>query len=147
MHGTHKRFDKDLYEQYDSPGIEAVLAYLETLGIYAKRGADKYGVDLVIYAGFRPLAYIEVEVVSAWHDGPFPWSHCHVLERKGKWMTTEIGLPVTLYRLNAELTQAILVPDYVVTTDMLQEVPNRLVEEGEMMYRVPTEELETIQIC
>lgn len=144
--GVHKRFDAELYKQYDTPGIEAVLTYLDSQGVYAKRGADKYGVDVVVYAGYRPLAYIEVEVVSAWHDGEFPWSHCHVLERKGKWMTQEIGLPVTLYRLNAELTQAILIPDYVVHSGQLEEVPNRLIETGEHMYRVPTSELETICI-
>lgn len=145
--GVHKQFDEGLYKKYDEPGIQSVLTYLGDMGVYAKKGADRYGVDIVVYSGYRPLAYIEVEVVSAW-DGTraFPYHDCHVLERKAKWMVEGIGLPVTLYRLSADLSRAILIPDYVLSQDQIQEVPNRLVESGEIMYCVPTDILEEIRL-
>lgn len=142
--GIHKKFSGELYRQYDSPGIDAVLAHLDSLGVYAKRGADKYGVDAVVYSGFRPLAYIEVEVSTNWTTGPFPYPDCHVLERKGRWMLTGIGLPVTLYRLCKDLSRAILIPDHTLAPEQLTEIPNRLVGSGEHMYCVPVSGLEEV---
>lgn len=145
--GVHKRFSPQLYKQYDTPGIEAVLAYLDDQGVFAKVGADKYGVDVVVYAGLRPCAYIEVEVVRAWQSGPsWPWPDCHVLERKGKWMRGQLGLPCTLYRLSADLSTAILVPDHTLADDQLQEIQNDLVPQGELMYVVPLDELEVVDL-
>lgn len=144
--GIHKKFDKDLYKKYNEAGIQAVLSYLEDLDIYARKGDDKYGVDIVTFSGIRPAAYIEVEVVSGWREGAFPWPYCHVLERKAKWMLQGIGLPVTLYRVRADLQAAIMIPDYTLDLGQLAEVPNVLVAEGEYMYRVPTEELEQVDL-
>lgn len=147
MRGKHKSFDKELYRQFDTPGIMAVLAYLEDLGLFAKVGEDKYGVDIVVYQGLRPVAYVEVEVVRAWSSGPrWPWGDCHVLERKGKWMRGQLGLPCTLYRLSADLGTAILIPDHALEDSQLQEIRNRLVPEGEMMYVLPVDRCEVVSL-
>lgn len=148
MRGKHKAFDEGLYRQYDQPGIAAVLEYLDsTLGVFAKIGHDKYGVDIVVFSGLRPIAYIEVEVVRAWSTGPtWPWGDCHVLERKGKWMRGQLGLPCTLYRLSADLSTAILIPDHALEDDQLQEIRNRLVPEGELMYVVPVDRCEVVSL-
>lgn len=145
--GVYKKFSPELYKQYDDLGINAVLTYLDSLGIYAKRGADKYGVDIVVYSGFRPLAYIEVEVAARWPGGT-DWSFpdYHVLQRKAKFMRGQLGLPCTLYALRADLTLAIVIPDHAITEDLLVEVPNKFVAEGEMMYAVPLDRIEFIDI-
>lgn len=143
--GARKPFSEELYREYDAPAVRVVQEYLDRLGVHSRRPDDRYAVDLAVYTGFRPTHYIEVEVVSKWGRGPdFPYPLVNVPERKGRLL--ESGTPVTFYRLSADLQWAVLVPDYTLTEGRLQEVPNYLVESGELFWRVPIEELEIVYL-
>lgn len=144
--GRHKKFDKDLYKTYDGPAVVAVLAHLEGQGTWAQQGSDKYGVDIVVFSGLRPVAYIEVEVAATWTHGPWPYSDVHVLGRKGKWMLGQLGLPVSLWRLRKDLGRAVIVQDTVLSGDTLQVVPNRYMPEGEEMYCISLELIEEVTL-
>lgn len=147
--GVRKPFSQDLFSQYDGPAIQTVRNYLESQGVHTNLG-EKFGVDLVVFrsGGYKPSSFVEVEVVSQWKDGskPFPYPLCNIPERKGKYVSGELGLPCTIYRLSADLRSAILVPDYLIAASPLVEVPNRLVAEGEFFFRCDVSELETVSL-
>lgn len=137
MQGKYKSFDPEMYKEHNDRAIYRVLEYVADSGVHATVNPDQYGPDIVIYKGFRPASYIEVEVVRKWKSSPFPWSHIHILERKLKYLN--LGRPIEFYRLNVTLQRAVIVPDFEVTKVQLQEVRNQQIESGELMCRIPLE--------
>lgn len=134
--GKHKKFNKQLYEEYNDKAIASVLAHIESSsGMYARINPNKFGPDIILYRGYKPYSYIEVEVVSRWTNGDFPYANVHILGRKAKYL--KLGLPIEFWRLRADTQVCIIVPDYVIEKDMLQEVPNSMMPEGEQMFCVP----------
>ena len=142
-----KKFSEDLYREFDAPAVAAVLSHLEEQGVYARVGHDKYGVDIVVFSGFRPVAFIEVEVAATWtSEGSWPYEDVHVLRRKAKFLDGNLGLPCSLYRLSKDLTRAVVVQDHVLTGDMVELVSNRYAPEGEPMWVVPLDLVEEVRL-
>lgn len=136
---TRKPFDRDLYNENNERAIDAVLAELTDEGLYAVRNDDLYGPDIVVYKGFRPFYYVEVEVKRVWPaDSDFPWPTIHLPERKSKFL--RLGKPIEFWILRSDLTETLVVPDVIINSNMLHIVPNRLVGDGEQFYVVPVAE-------
>ena len=138
-----KVFDQCLFDRYDQAAVDAVIQELDQVGILARRNDDKYGPDIVVWQGFRPVSYLEVEVRSGWKKGHWPerWNPVHIEERKLKYF--ELEFPCELWILNVSLKNALIVPDYVVNSSKdqeLREIPNALVPSGEKFLTVNTEE-------
>lgn len=138
--GAYKKFDQNLKDKYNGQSIEAVLRHLNDQGSFAKVNPEQYGPDIVLFSGFKPISYIEVEVVAKWFpdEEDFPWQLVHLPERKRKFL--KAGLPIEFWRLRNDFKKAIIIPEETITEDRLVEVPNRFVPKGEFFFRVPVSE-------
>lgn len=136
----YKQFEADLYEKHNDPAVGAVLSHLLSQGMYAVANPDRYGPDIIMYRGFSPVAYIEVEQRSMWHGGSFPWDPINIPLRKGKYF--QMGLPCEVWVLATNLKDCLVVPDKYLSSRELtsEEFPNAKIESGEFFYRVPREE-------
>ncbi len=135
----YKQFSKQLHTSYDSPARAAVLAYLESGGLYAVENDDRFGPDLVVYTGFRPKYYVEPEVKLSWLAGTeFPFTTVQVPARKSKFL--QLGLPVEFWILREDLQYALVIPDHVLSAAPQMEVPNKYRETGEFFYQVPVDQ-------
>jgi hypothetical protein len=141
--GKYKQFDEALYSQHNHRGIAAVLQHLDDAGLYGEINDDLYGPDIVVYKGFRPSYYIEVEVRRNWPNGskPFPFPTLHVPERKAKFINSRTRMTLEFWSLSNDLTAAMITPDYLVLNSPLQETKNVHISSGELFYNVPTDEL------
>lgn len=139
--GAYKQFSQALFDKHDGVAVDQVLRQINAQGSFAMRNDDKYGPDIVVFnSENKACLYVEVEHRNKWLTGPFPWQHVHVLERKTKYFS--LGLPLEFWVLSNDLQFAVVINDYVITWDKLQEVPNSQVAQGELMYRIPIEECE-----
>lgn len=137
--GVHKNFSVELYKQNDAAGVNRVIAYLLEAGTFALRNDDTYGVDIVVCVGFKPTYYVEVEIKQAWKSGPgFPFPTVNLPQRKKKF--ADLPKPVEFWILSKDMEWAIILPDFAIRNDRLEEVKNRLVPNGEMFYKIPVEE-------
>lgn len=138
--GIHKKFSQELYEKNDAPAVEAVLTHLFQQGSYAGQNEDKYGPDIILFSGYKKLSYVEVEIKHNWHAGvdKFPYSTVHLPERKGRYL--RLRHPIEYWILRADLQAAIIIPDFTLSSSLLEEVPNSLVSSGERFYCVPLEQ-------
>jgi len=78
---SYKRFDKDLYNQWDDKAKQVVMTYFASNGIRLKVNPNKYGIDLLDRVGVG----VEVEVKEVWED-VFPFETIHIPYRKKKWV-------------------------------------------------------------
>jgi hypothetical protein len=143
MVGKYKTFDESLYNQHNHRGIAAVLQHLDEQGLYGEINDDLYGPDIVVYKGFRPSYYIEVEVRKNWADGSksFPFSTLHIPERKAKFINSRTAMTLEFWSLSNDLTAAMITPDFLVLNSPLLETKNVHIASGELFYNVPTDEL------
>lgn len=134
-----KQFDPELFAENDMRARAAVLGYLHSEGIHAIENPDLYGPDLIIYSGYRPISYSEVEIKRVWRqeDGTFPWPTIQLPERKAKFLRKR--LPVEFWILNSTCTYAVVIPETELSSSILKEVPNSQVAEGERFFQIPIE--------
>lgn len=131
-----KPFDRELFDTNDAKARAAVLHLLHSEGVHAIENDDLYGPDIVVYSGYTPSSYIEVEIKAAWRDGlVFPFPTVQLAERKGKYLRKRLNIEYWL--LNPACTRAIIIPDYALSSSLIVEVPNRLIASGEKFYQVP----------
>ena len=143
MSGIKKRFDAELHRENDGPAVRAVLQYLHLQGIWAAQNDDKYGPDIVVYSGYTPSRYVEVEVKRGWGDTSFPFDSVHLPERKGKYLRKRLGIEYWI--LNSSLTRAVIIPDYALDSSLLEEVRNKLVSSGEQFYCIPLDQCNELE--
>lgn len=138
---VRKHFDDDLFRENDQRARAAALAYLHSEGIHAIENPDLYGPDLIIYSGYRPAYYIEVEIKRVWkqEDGTFPWETIQLPERKAKFLRKR--LPVEFWILNSTCSYAVVIPETELSSSILKEVPNSQVAEGERFFQIPVSNL------
>lgn len=136
-----KQFDPVLFEENDARARAAVAGALSTDGVWCRPNDDRYGLDLLVYAGYRHTHYIEVEIKRVWldtHDS-FPWSTVQVPERKRR-LAEATRKPVEFWILRSDLKFAVIIPEEALVGSPLVEVPNRLVSSGEKFFQVPVSE-------
>lgn len=134
-----KPFDPQLFADNDMRARAAVLHLLHSEGIHAIENDDLYGPDIVVYSGYTPTSYIEVEIKQAWGTNlVFPYSTVQLAERKGKYLRKRLSIEYWL--LSPDCSKAIIIPDYALSSSQLVEVPNRLVSSGEKFYQVPVDQ-------
>ncbi len=129
-----KRFDQNLYDQYDQFGRDRVIMYYRSLGIELKNNPDQYGVDLIAYEDGEKIGYVEVEVRASWKSHEFPFDSLHVPERKKKLLAND--LHTVLVSVNCYGTQAFICDYRIVLASPLLESPNRYINKGERFYKV-----------
>jgi hypothetical protein len=141
-----KQFDKEMFDITDNPAREAIRDYIGRSGLFVRDNPDTYGPDLIVYRGFKPLSYVEVEVKLVWkqEQHKFPWDTIQLPERKMKFLY--LGLPIEFFILRADLERAVLIPDYVVAKSPIEEVKNKYVKEGELFCRIDIRECQVIDI-
>lgn len=143
---TRKPFDRGMFDATDNPAREAIRDYIGRSGLYVRDNPDTYGPDLIVYKGFKPLSYVEVEVKLVWkpEQYEFPWDTIQLPERKLKFLN--LGLPIEFFILRADLEKAVLIPDYVVAKSPVEEVRNKYVKAGELFCRIDIRECQVIDI-
>lgn len=146
MSNIHKRFDLELYRQNDVPARDAVLSYLISRGSYVVYNPDQYGPDLILYSGYRPISYVEVEIKRVWRadQEQFPWSTVQLPARKKKFATGKMHCDFWILR--EDLKCALVISDVLLVDERLAMVPNRYVAEGEFFYQIPITECSLITI-
>lgn len=144
MNGSYKQFDPALYEQYNRAAIDAVRSHINASGLFVQDNDDIYGPDLVVYLGFKPRYYVECEVKLIWSGPDFPFDTIQLPERKAKF--ARLPKPCEFWICNREYTHAIVISDRNLEPDMIVEVPNKLVANGELFYQVPIDRTVLVEL-
>jgi hypothetical protein len=141
MKGKYKTFEEEEFRANNDPGIFAVLEHLNEMGLYAEINDDRYGPDIVVYRGFVPVQYIEVDVVRGWKRGedPWPFKNLHVPERKAKFINLRAKKSLEFWSLSTDLRGAMIVSDVTVNNSPLNEVGNSKISNGELFFCVDLE--------
>ena len=141
-----KPFDKQMLDSHDPIAREAIRDYIGRSNLFVRDNPDIYGPDLIVYKGFKPLSFAEVEVKLVWkpEQHSFPWDTIQLPERKKKFLN--LGLPIEFFILRADLERAVLIPDYVVANSPVEEVKNKYVKVGELFCRIDIQECQVIDI-
>lgn len=139
-----KRFDQNLYEQYDQFGRNRVVMYYAKQGIELKDNPDKYGVDLIAYDDGEKIGYVEVEVRASWKSDQFPFDSLHVPERKKKLLTND--LHTVLVSVNCYGTRAFICDYRIVLASPLLESPNMYISKGERFYKVDPRQINLVRL-
>jgi len=90
------------------------------------------------------LIWIEVEIKHGWKEGEFPFATIHLPERKEKFCKER--LPVIFCILSKDLKRAAIFGKKTVLQAEKVEVPNRLVQSGEMFFDIPLSEVRFVEI-
>ena len=133
----YKKFSQKLFNKNDAAARNAVLNHIDSIGLYAVENDDRYGPDLILYSGLKPISYIEVEVKRVWSGPDFPWDTIQLPQRKEKF--AKLKLSTEFWILNDTLDHAVIIPDTELTQDLLKEVRNKFISEGELFFQVPIE--------
>lgn len=143
---TRKPFDQKLLESNDPSAREAIRDYIGRSGLFVRDNPDIYGPDLIVYKGFKPLSFVEVEVKLVWkpEQHAFPWDTVQLPERKLKFLN--LGLPIEFFILRADLERAVFFTDNVVAKSPIEEVKNKYVKVGELFCRIDIRECQVIDI-
>jgi hypothetical protein len=127
--------------------VDRVLKYLESQGIDARPNLDdRFGPDIVVWKGLKPVKYIEVEQRSSWKTGPkFPWETVNVLERKLHLF--DLSLPTEIWVISVDHSTALVIGHKAVAEHgELKEISNRFVPQGEKFVVVPRDKCKHIDI-
>jgi hypothetical protein len=143
---TKKPFDAALFDESDAIARLAVAQYMGAAGLFVQDNPDKYGPDLIVYKGFKPAYYAEVEIKRVWKadQNEFPWETVQLPSRKLKF--ANLGVPIEFFILREDLGMAIIIPDYVVLRSPVEEVKNKYVPEGELFVKVLISECNLVEL-
>lgn len=143
--GAYKKFNDQLYADNDTQACNAVLSYINSMGTYAVRNDDRYGPDIVVYAGFKPSFYAEAEIKRVWKPGTeFQWGTVQLPERKAKFIGT--GFPIEFWILRADLKAALVIPESSIYMERLVEISNVHIASGELFFQIPVGECILVEL-
>lgn len=138
-------FRKDLYDDFDTLGKQAVREFLEGKG-WTVQSDETFGVDLIAMKLALSQGTVEtpddcriclheVEVRPKWIGAwPYWYTKVNLPLRKMRLIADEI---VWFWVVSADCRKAWLIHSDDLTTEMIEEVPNEFVPEGEKFFRVP----------
>lgn len=141
MQGKYKQFSQEDYENNNARAVNAVIHYLNHVGLYARENDDKYGVDILVYGrGYKHTTNIEVEIKYNWKSDQtdFPYDTVQLPERKRKFR--DLPKSTEFWILRPDLKAVVIIPDTSVREEYLTEVPNYKIQSGEMFYKIPLSE-------
>jgi len=130
--GVRKKFDKDLYDTYDSIAKEAAKDALQKKGYTVCDNTDKYAQDLVAEKDGE-MFLVETEVKNVWKGPEFPYDTVQLPQRKQKFFVE----PTLFYIWNKQLDSAITFLSEDIKDLTPVEVPNRYVYKGEYFFQIP----------
>ena len=147
MKVRHK-FNRALYEAYDSQAKDALVSYLEKKDHVVVNSEENYSVDIVSqkhgYTYFN-----EAEVKVAWEgDWPSHWKEIRIPERKQRLLSKYQGEKGVLnfYVFRKDLKQVWRIKDTSLTRESLGEAKGRYIKPGELFFHIPYTEAELINL-
>ena len=145
---VRKKFNRALYEAYDTPARDALVGYLETKGHIIVNNEENFNVDVVSQKGGYTY-FNEVEVKTAWKgDWPTDWAEIRIPERKKRLveMYKEKNGVLNFYIFRNDLKQVFRIKDTSLTEDRLKEAKGRYIRAGEKFFHIPYTEAELINL-
>lgn len=131
-----KRFDRDLYNQYDQQARDVTTAYLKSIGHDVVPHPNHYAQDLIAYWPLDDFEFhVECEVKIVWTGPEFPYENVQLPKRKHKFFDGN----TKFFIWNKELDTAATFWDSEISDLIPVEVPNKYVNKGEYFYQVPLE--------
>ena len=148
MKPVRKRFDRALYEAYDTKAKHALRKHLLGRGHYVFVKKEDYYVDIVSSKAGNTY-YNEAEVKLAWEgDWPTDWAEIRIPERKTRLLEkykSEKGF-LNFYIFDKNLEQVWRIRDTSLTKERLREAKGRYIQKGEQFYHIPYTEAELIKL-
>ena len=145
---VRKQFSRALYEAYDTPASDKLVAYLESKGHTIVNNEENYSVDVVSQKGGYTY-FNEAEVKTAWKaDWPTHWSEVRIPERKQRLLDKHKDQKGVLnfYILSQDLSQAWRIKDVLLTKESLREAKGRYIQKGELFFHIPYTEAELVKL-
>ena len=148
MTAVRKKFNRALYEAYDKPAKDALVALLEAKGHTIVNTEENYYVDVISqkegYTYFN-----EAEVKVSW-DGDWPshWSEIRIPERKQRLIDkhgVENGV-LNFYVFRKDLKQAWRIKDTLLTKECLAPAFGRNIRKGELFFHIPFTSAELVKL-
>jgi hypothetical protein len=148
MKPVRKRFDRALYEAYDTKAKEALHKHLLGRGHEVEPKKEDYYVDVVSTKAGNTY-FNEAEVKLAWEgDWPTDWAEIRIPERKTRLLEkykSEKGF-LNFYIFDKNLEQVWRIRDTSLTKERLREAKGRYIQKGEQFYHIPYTEAELIKL-
>lgn len=146
MTAVRKKFNRALYEAYDTPAKDGLTNYLLSKGHAIVTTEENYKVD-VISQKEGLTYYNEAEVKLGWdNDWPEHWAEVRIPERKTRLLDTyrnQDGV-LNFYIFNKYITKAWRIKDTLLTKESLRGAKGRFIQKGELFYHVPYTKAELI---
>jgi hypothetical protein len=144
MKGAYKQFDQKLFNQNDPKSREVVKTYLAANNIPVDDNPDKYGVDLISTDGSLK---IEVERRLVWDYFEFPFNDINLPERKAKFFVENNVAYIIVSKDYSRLgiINGKTIKEYI-NTKNLKENRNRLVDSGELFYKLPKDKFKWVKV-
>ena len=127
-----KRFDRELFQEYDQKARDVTTSYLHSLGYEVTEHPDRYAQDLIATSPDIEFC-VECEVKLVWDSDEFPYPNVQLPERKKKFF----AVPTQFFIWNKPLEYAMTFWSHEVSELEPVEVPNRYVHSGEYFYQIP----------
>ena len=145
---VRKQFSRALYEAYDTPARDKLVAYLEAKGHTIVNNEENYSVDVVSQKGGYTY-FNEAEVKTAWKaDWPTHWAEVRIPERKQRLLDKhkdQKGV-INFYIFSQDLSKAWRIKDTLLTQESLKEAKGRYIQKGELFFHIPYTEAELVKL-
>ena len=143
-YGVVKPFSKKDYEESDKKAKDALRSYLDSKNIWTCI-RETYGADIKSLVRKDPgnvdslyTMFHEVEIQKRWDEvWPSWWETFHIPYRKKRLIDSLPGRPLYFWSLNEHCTKAWCVDSEVVSKSEVKEVSNKVINKGELFYKVP----------
>jgi hypothetical protein len=145
---VRKQFSRALYEAYDTPARDKLVAYLEAKGHTIVNNEENYSVDVVSQKGGYTY-FNEAEVKTAWKaDWPTHWAEVRIPERKQRLLDKHKDQKGVLnfYIFSQDLSKAWRIKDTLLTQESLKEAKGRYIQKGELFFHIPYTEAELVKL-
>ena len=130
---TKKRFDRELFDEYDKNARKWTTQFLESIGMEVREHPNRYAQDLIAKDALEEEYLIECEVKAVWKSHEFPYDNVQLPFRKKKFFTD-----VTKFFIwNKQGTRAATFWAKDIKELIPVEVKNRYVYSGELFFQVP----------
>ena len=148
---VRKKFNRALYEAYDSQAKDALVGYLKKKDHVLVNTEENYHVD-VISQKHGYTYFNEAEVKVGWEgDWPEHWKEIRIPERKQRLLDRyQGGIGITgvlnFYVFRKDLKKAWRIKDILLTKESLGEAKGRYIRPGELFFHIPFTSAELVEM-